>query len=362
MLTSQIFISHASVDRSLAIAVKHLLESAFDRPRSRVSIFCSSDIGDIEGGGEWLPQIMKPLWEAKVCISIMTPQSVHFSPWVICETGGAFLKHTIAPRKYKLFIACANGITTDTVPPPFRSIQPRNLSSSREITTMCREIGRTLGIHPNQGSRELRRVLITKAEKGSNYWPNVIGTLVGNRQDSSPFNFDSLLKDAKTDVFAAGFNLYNIAKSSSYRRRVISFLVNNPTAVVRFLVSNPRKQRHFRAWKLVGANYHKDLAEAIASFARWKREAKRRRVGNRLEIKSGYFVSTTVVCVDAESSEAKLVVTPVIFGRPLSSDRPHMILTRRRQPNAFSYYWDIYKEFFDRAPTLERWKVGNNSN
>lgn len=42
-------------------------------------MFCSSDVGDIEGGKKWFDEIIDHLKRANGCLAIMTPRSIHFS-------------------------------------------------------------------------------------------------------------------------------------------------------------------------------------------------------------------------------------------------------------------------------------------
>jgi len=45
-----VFITHASVDRPLALLMKQLISNTFQVGKQSLSCFCSSDIGDIEAG------------------------------------------------------------------------------------------------------------------------------------------------------------------------------------------------------------------------------------------------------------------------------------------------------------------------
>jgi hypothetical protein len=175
---------------------------------------------------------------------------------------------------------------------------------------------------------------------------------VALRQGSSPFSFDALLKQAKSDVFCAGFNLHNIATTPALKNALFDFLKDHPDRLVRLLISDYTARNQFSAWRAVGPNYLKDLRQSVRLFRTWLTEMTNDKLKGTLDIRCTTFVPLTIVCVDPESSDAQLVVTPNVLGRPLGVERPHFWLSRKYQPAVFAYYWDSYHDLFRRAKTI----------
>ena len=346
-----IFISHASGDRVLAVKVKELLADAFRKARPRPTVFCSSDVGDIEGGKEWLEEIMRHLNEAAACVTLVTPRSAHGSPWVAYESGGAYLRFKANRTKSRLFPACAHGIPRSSLPAIFKHLQARDLSSSSDVVALVKEVASCVNATV-QITRARVRDVVTEASAGTRHWEFVDQALVGQRQGSSPFSFESLLPEAKTDIACAGFSLHHIATSARCKAGVFDFLRDSPERTVRLLIADSTKPRHLALWKLVGPTFLTDLKKAELAFSGWLRQAKRERLKGRLVVARTPFVGVTVVCVDPEAHDAVLVLTPSIVGKPLSAERPHVVLTRSGQPAAFSYYWYAYQDLFNRSKPL----------
>lgn len=346
-----IFLSHASGDRILAMKVKAMLTGAFRAAQPRPSVFWSSDVGDIEGGKEWLDEIMRHLKQASVCVTLVTPRSCHGSPWVAYESGAAFLKFKAAPRASRLFPACAHGIQLGSMPSVFRHLQARDLSSAHDVVALIKEVASCISARCQISQRDVGSV-VEEASKGPRNWEFVDQALIGRRQGSSPFSFESLVPEAKTEIACAGFNLRHIATSAGCKQAIFKFLKDSPECRVRLLIADPGKPGHLALWKLVGPTFLTDLKAAESVFAGWLRESKRKRLAGTLEVATTAFVGVTVVCVDPEGSNALLVLTPSIVGKPLSAERPHVVLTRSGQPVEFSYYWDAYQDLFRRATRL----------
>lgn len=346
-----IFISHASADRQLALIVKELLIRAL-RKTPTLTVFCSSDIGDMESGKKWFDQIMLNLRKASACVAIMTPQSVHSSPWVAYEAGGAYLRFQINPRRSRLFPVCAYGMTGAILPSPFNELQVRNLADRREVQILCREVATCLGHKRATTPRGTIRDVVAEASHGSPHWAYVDAALVGQRQGRSPFSIDSLIRQASTDVFCAGFALHHIATTPQVKDQLFDFLRVSSTRSVRIVISDPGKRRLFAGLRLVGETFLDDLQDSIRHFQNWLLEAKKEKLKGTLEVRRAPFIALTVNCIDPESSNGQLVVTPHILGKPLSAERPHVWLSRRRNPAVFSYYWDSYHDLFRRSVPL----------
>lgn len=350
-VTPTVFISHASADQSLAFTLKELLGRALENVAPGLKIFCSSDVGDIEGGKKWFDQIMNNLKRATACVAVMTPQSVYYSPWVAYEAGGAYLRFEMNPRRSRLFPVCAYGMTGGILPAPFNKLQVRDLAKQAEVQVFLREVAACLGRRSPKVPRTYIRALSEEAANGSPHWGYVSSALVGLRQQSSPFNLESLLKQASTDVFCAGFNLYHLATAPHLKKGIFEFLRQSARSV-RLLISDPAARRGYGAWRQVGPDFLHDLQKSVRSFRAWLSEAARLKLKGSLEIHRAPFVALSVTCIDPEASGGQLIITPAIVGKPISADRPHFWVSRRRQPAVFAYYWDTYHELFKRSPPL----------
>lgn len=348
---AKIFISHASKDRQLALMLKKLLLEGLQKNSRNLTVFCSSDVRDIEGGKRWFDQIMLHLQNSNACVALMTPASVYFSPWVTYEAGGAYLRFEANPKKSRLFPVCAYGMKAGIVPPPFKELQVRNLANPEEAVALLEELAKCLKI-TGKKPRNLIQNVVSEASKGSQNWHYVSIALLGERQGSSPLNFGSLIKDAKKEIFCAGFNLDYLARTEQLKEELFSFLADEPSRSVKILISNPNKHRDFAAWRLIASSYLDDLKKSVAHFESWKRDARKRMLRGKLEIRMTDFIALTIGCIDPDSNEAQMVLTPVIFGKAVSAERPHFWLTKSRQATAFSYYWDTYQEMFRRGVSL----------
>ncbi len=350
---STIFISHASADKTLALMIKELLLQAFGVVRPRLTVFCSSDVADVEGGKKWFDQIVANLKKSRICVALMTPQSVYYSPWVAYEAGGAYVRFEANSKRSRLFPVCAYGMTADNLPAPLKELQVRSSARRGDLQVLCREIGNCLGAG---GSVKLQprlvREVVIEAAKGSSHWESVTLALVGQQYGSSPFGVESLLMRASSHIFCAGFNLNHIATSNTLKKEFFEFLDGSPRRSARFLISDPAKRKEFAAWRVVAESFLKDLHESIRHFKEWTAEARRRGLQNRFEVRRAPFVALSITCIDPDSSEAQLVLVPTIVGKPLKAERPHVLLSRRRQPEVFSYYWETYRELFRRSPPI----------
>jgi len=174
---STVFISHTSTDRRLALMIKDLLAQTFQGQKPETTFFCSTDVGDIEGGKKWFDQIFENLKKAKVCIALVTPQSLYFSPWVAYESGGAYLRFELDPHGSRLFPVCAYGITPGTVPSPFSELQVRNLADPKEVSILCREVANAIGYKRFKKPRRITQDIAAEASNASQNWVYVSRSL-----------------------------------------------------------------------------------------------------------------------------------------------------------------------------------------
>jgi len=347
-----IFISHASANRQLACKVKTLLERALcEIPK--LTVFCSSCDGDIKGGKKWFDEIMRNLKESSACVAIMTPESVFFSPWVAYECGGAYLRFEITPECSRLFPVCARGMTPGTLPSPFNAMQARCLDDPAQVKLLCREVAEVFSVKSSKKPTSLIRAVVTEAAKGSRGWELVHTTLIGQRQESSPFSIDTVIGQASTEVFCAGFNLNYVSSSPTIKKAVFRFLKDSPKRSVRLLISDPAHRKLLAGWKLVGETYLDDLNRSVKNFRKWLEDAKKQKLKGHLEIKLAHFVALTITCIDPKLADGQMVVVPSVPKKPHSADRPQVWLSKRHHSPEFSYYWVAYEDLFRYARDLD---------
>ena len=262
------------------------------------------------------------------------------------EAGGASLRAEAEPNKVRLIPVCASGLTPGQLPSPFNQLQIRSLANLSELQTLVKEIARFLRVTP---ARFNARKLSTEAAVGSLDWGNVLPTLLGLRQESSPFNFLSLLNTAESSVFCAGFNLRYVAKTDKVWPAIVSWLKKSPGRTIRLLVSNTTDAPSFIRLQAVDqATALSHLRESRRTFLSWKGLLKKLELDeDRIDIRTGPCIGLTVTAIDPEEPDGQLALTPTIFKKHLHADRPHFWVSKKRHQDIFNYYWDTYRDLFD---------------
>ena len=118
----RIFVSHSTVDQSIAAALQTLFNHTFGE--ENISLTFSSD--EEEGGGipvgkDWLDWITDNIRQADSTLVLVTPNSVN-SPWVMWESGlatGVGLGGTEDRR----IVPVVFGVRDDKIPSPFNAVQ-----------------------------------------------------------------------------------------------------------------------------------------------------------------------------------------------------------------------------------------------
>jgi len=352
---AHIFISHASEDRTLALLLKRLLDGKLRSPAENASIhvFCTSDIRAIEGGRLWFQQIMKALRKAQVCITVLTPVSIR-RRWVIFESGGAFALSWSREKQLRMFPVVAGGLVSTSLPPPFSMIQSRDLQNAKGVRQLCREIAKVFGVRRFAPSRGVVGAVCSEARKGSPHWDTVNEVLVGERLDTSPFSLNNLLHSATRHILCAGQNLNYLASSLSMKRRLGIWLRENTRRRLQLLICDPNEKGAVDAWTVVGTKFCDDLCASIRLFKRWKARLRKAGIGSRLDIRVTKLVTTTVTALDPSLNKGLIVLTPVVFGKPISGERPHFVISRTAHRTIFDHYWETYWDVFQRARSIEK--------
>lgn len=352
-MPAQIFISHASEDRTLALHLKRLFDGTLPSGTgpSRVHVFCTSDIRAIEGGKAWFDQIMRALRKARVCITVLTPASIH-RRWVMFESGGTFTLSWGREARLRMLPTIAGGLRGDSLPEPFDMIQSRDLRTACGVRQLCREVADVFDVRSFSPPRGVVLDVCSEARKGSPHWTTVSEVLAGQRLDESPFSLDSLLYRAANHIFCAGQNLNYLASSSNMRRMLSAWLQQGYRRKLQLLICDPAETGAVDAWTVVGEKYRDDLYQSVRVFQRWKAQLKRAGITGHLDIHVTKLVTTSVTVIDPRADKALMILTPVVFGKPISGERPHFALSRAANRAIFNHYWETYREVFRRARNI----------
>ena len=132
---AQVFISFIHEQEDKAKAVNVFLKELFPS----VEIFQSSDMSIIYAGMDWMAKIFAELKEAKVLISMMSPESVS-RPWINFEAGAAWM------REAKVIPACFNGMTLGNLPKPYSSLQGIEIEKREYAHYLATSIAHHLGL------------------------------------------------------------------------------------------------------------------------------------------------------------------------------------------------------------------------
>lgn len=126
-----IFISHLTVEKSVADVLKRYLQRAYGKD---FSVFVSSDGRSIPGGKGWFDFIVKVVKEHKVVLVLLSDTSVR-EPWINFEAGaGVGRDNSVIPIAIRSF-------SFDKLPFPLRGLQGKYV---RDLEGILFEIDKTL--------------------------------------------------------------------------------------------------------------------------------------------------------------------------------------------------------------------------
>jgi hypothetical protein len=117
-MAKQVFISHITAERELAMLLKEKIEKHF---LGLVNVFVSSDQVSIEAGASWLETLRAALKTADLQVVLCSPASIG-RPWVNFEAGAAWLQGVpVVPL-------CHSGLDPDHLPMPLATLQGGKVS------------------------------------------------------------------------------------------------------------------------------------------------------------------------------------------------------------------------------------------
>lgn len=130
----RVFISFANEDRSVAEAVKRIIEHDLRLPAG--DVFIITDRSQVIAGADWLRKIREALTSVEVVILMMSARAVT-RPWVNFEAGAAWLadKHVIP--------VCYGNMMKGKLPAPYSTLQALNLPWEEEylVSSVAERLG-----------------------------------------------------------------------------------------------------------------------------------------------------------------------------------------------------------------------------
>ncbi len=129
-----IFISHITEEKEVAIIIKKLIEEIFPE---QIEIFVSSDGVSIVAGTKWLDEISKALNQADLLITLCSEMSIK-RPWINFELGAGWIK------KIPIIPICYLGMTKRQLPQPIAMLQSMDLIDADSLKYMFEGITKHL--------------------------------------------------------------------------------------------------------------------------------------------------------------------------------------------------------------------------
>lgn len=161
----QIFISHISEEKSLALILKDWLESTFP---DQCKCFVSSDPNDIPAGTKWLDRIRDAIDESKLLVILYSPQS-KLRPWINFEAGCGWIKNI------PIMPICHSGLKVSEIGAPISSFLGLEIESESFVNNFFGAVAKHAGfskvprIAVEEFKKELQsaigKVAHTKTEK-----------------------------------------------------------------------------------------------------------------------------------------------------------------------------------------------------
>jgi len=158
------------------------------------------------------------------------------------------------------------------------------------------------------------------------------------RIEGSSLGFLEFVQEAKHNIFAIGPTLNFLARENEARTLLHQKLAE-PDFAVWLLLSNDRASEFM---ELIGFNesFVSDLINAKKQFKAWSAKHQ------NLLAKTTLYVTTSLVFVDANQENGKLLVVPLPW-RVSADDRPAFVISKRHHPIAFNTYYQAYKALFE---------------
>lgn len=355
----EIFLSHAEVDCDLATALQVCVAYALRIHKDQ--IFRTSDAATIGFGKISVDEITKAHKQAKVILSLMTPNSI-FRPWPLLEAGGAHFH----PRK-AFFVTVANGITVNSLPDALHKWHIGSLARREVVEHLCKSLAKGLQLEQEFRSPKKRHIdnVVNLAKEFPGSWNLVTPALVAAKLVDSPFMVLNLLNEqnpnaAKKEVYLTAPNLRGLTRSVS----TFGGAKKIKDQIFRWLSVDRERRFHvmitksglpedepstgIKVWsETLGDSFLDDLKASTKEFEKWEAAAKaaRPQLGFRLQFAD--FVQFSATFIDPTDSNDKglALLRPFYWGAPPDM-LPEIIISRERNRDAFDYYWLAFHRIY----------------
>ena len=337
-----IFLSYTNADDELAEGLQHLIEECLSQTKNLQLVFRAGDLRAIEGGSDWYPTTLAAVQASKICLALLTPNSLYHRPWLLYETGVAY-----ATGSTRVIGLHANGIAPADVPTPLKRFQARGIETEKEITHLLKELGRLLKVSVSLKSRAVRAVADLAHSRGQR-WDSVTPTLVAENAGSSPFNLEVALRIARSRVIVFGQNLQWAARSKEWQNSVVAFLKQQTGRQVDLVINDEREKEAVKAWAAVNPDlehqypFSVQLAESTKAF---------RSLGERCytEKAEGFtlhaypLVPFGATVIDPATGHGVIAIHPAVNHCAKPSERPQFLILRSSNPRLYNYYWRTFE-------------------
>ena len=126
MRSTNLFVSHVSVEAPIAALLEKIIEDDFI---GIVDLFASSNVTSIQGGEKWLDAIKAAIADSAAVLVLCSETSIH-RPWVQFEIGAAW------QTGKRIIPVCHSGMTPADLPMPLSSLQGLELGTGTGLSKL----------------------------------------------------------------------------------------------------------------------------------------------------------------------------------------------------------------------------------
>jgi hypothetical protein len=346
-----IFISHASIDADISGALQALFERCLVSDRGRQLVFRSSADDAIELGTVWHDRVLAAISDAQIYLTLLTPNSIHFTPWVLYESGGAeILSRQRTKHKRRLICLSARGVQPSSIPLPLRRLQFIGIETAAGVETLLREIAVMLGLEvmsdPSVIAECVECVRSVSQTRVVANWQAVDEILASRDPRQSPFNIENALRIAHKDVLIFGQNLNYFSKSRQIHDQIADFLRGSEKRTVRVHICDDSNEQAMAEWTRLNPSNEMSPLNSYATLLRESTQ-RLRELGKRFEEEGiagfsvrGYTILPFgAVVVDPALPHGTLSLHVMLNHVANANERPQFTIARRHNPELFERLW-----------------------
>jgi hypothetical protein len=180
-------------------------------------------------------------------------------------------------------------------------------------------------------------------------WTLVSTSLAAEVVHRSPFNLENLLDQdspfsAKKVICVVGQSLHSLVAIPEMKSRIFKWL-DNGTGIStqrRFalVTCDPRQRVIVKAWEQLHQDkrFIPQLMNSVKRFKSWQSEARTKCRKGKLLFRPIEAFPLNIMFVDPEEDSGFFVLTAVSMSGA-TGNRPHFVVGKHQQPQAFNYFW-----------------------